>query len=101
RALRHRAAVARRAPPVVQQMRQPHMVHRFEFAALSLNPPPAAGAISAVEQVETRAGCGELPADLHYVDDSAPGIGRRLLRGKFAYFDPDGTRIRDPQEVQR
>ncbi|WP_335945727.1 DNA topoisomerase IB [Pseudomonas sp. G166] len=42
-----------------------------------------------------------LPADLHYVDDSAPGITRRKLRGKFCYFDPQGQRITDAAEVQR
>ncbi|MGE8407278.1 MAG: DNA topoisomerase IB [Pseudomonas sp.] len=42
-----------------------------------------------------------LPAGLHYVDDSAPGITRRKLRGKFAYFDPQGQRIRDPANVAR
>lgn len=39
--------------------------------------------------------------DLHYVDDSQPGLTRRLLRGKFAYFDTEGKRIRDPAEIKR
>ncbi|MGE8149896.1 DNA topoisomerase IB [Pseudomonas vancouverensis] len=42
-----------------------------------------------------------LPPDLHYVDDTLPGITRRTLRGKFAYFDPKGERIRDPDEIKR
>lgn len=42
-----------------------------------------------------------LPPQLHYVDDRQPGIRRRRLRGKFAYFLPDGTRIKDPEEIQR
>jgi len=42
-----------------------------------------------------------LPADLHYVDDSLPGLRRKVLRGKFAYFDTDGTRIKDPAEIAR
>jgi DNA topoisomerase-1 len=42
----------------------------------------------------------DLP-DLHYVDDSQPGFTRRLLRGKFAYFDTEGKRIRDPDEIKR
>lgn len=42
-----------------------------------------------------------LPADLHYVDDTAPGITRRKLRGKFCYFDPSGERITDATEIQR
>jgi DNA topoisomerase-1 len=42
-----------------------------------------------------------LPRDLHYVDDTQPGITRRKLRGKFCYFDPTGQRIVDPQEIQR
>ncbi|MHA6493012.1 DNA topoisomerase IB [Pseudomonas borbori] len=43
----------------------------------------------------------ELPRDLHYVDDSQPGISRRLLRGKFCYFNPQGQRIRDEQQIAR
>jgi len=42
-----------------------------------------------------------LPRDLHYVDDTQPGITRRKLRGKFCYFDPTGQRIVDPDEIQR
>ncbi len=45
--------------------------------------------------------CPALPPDLHYVDDSQPGIRRRTLRGKFAYFDTDGERIRDEDEIRR
>ena len=45
--------------------------------------------------------CPALPDDLHYVDDSQPGISRKLLRGKFVYFRPDGERIRDESEIQR
>lgn len=43
----------------------------------------------------------DLPRDLHYVDDTQPGIRRKLQRGKFSYFDPQGQRIRDPGEIQR
>lgn len=43
----------------------------------------------------------ELPDDLHYVDDSAPGITRRKLRGKFAYFDSQKQRITDPTVIAR
>ncbi|MBT9263607.1 DNA topoisomerase IB [Pseudomonas sp. MG-9] len=42
-----------------------------------------------------------LPPDLHYVDDTQPGLTRKKLRGKFAYFDPAGQRITDPDEVKR
>lgn len=42
-----------------------------------------------------------LPAGLHYVDDTLPGITRRTLRGKFAYFSANGERIRDTAEVSR
>ena len=45
--------------------------------------------------------CPDLPDDLHYVDDSGPGISRRVLRGKFAYFLPSGERIRDSAEIDR
>lgn len=40
-------------------------------------------------------------SDLHYVDDSQPGYTRKLLRGKFAYFDIEGNRIRDEAEIKR
>ncbi|VVO56159.1 hypothetical protein PS850_00572 [Pseudomonas fluorescens] len=42
-----------------------------------------------------------LPPDLHYVDDTLPGITRRKLRGKFCYFDSAGQRITDPHEIKR
>ncbi|ANJ56569.1 DNA topoisomerase IB [Pseudomonas silesiensis] len=42
-----------------------------------------------------------LPPDLHYVDDTLPGITRRKLRGKFCYFDFAGQRITDPDEIKR
>ncbi|WP_419710330.1 DNA topoisomerase IB [Pseudomonas sp. NFX224] len=42
-----------------------------------------------------------LPCDLHYVDDTQPGISRKKLRGKFCYFDPAGQRITAPDEIQR
>lgn len=42
-----------------------------------------------------------LPPDLHYVDDTQPGLRRKVLRGKFAYFDTQGQRIKDPDEVKR
>jgi DNA topoisomerase-1 len=38
---------------------------------------------------------------LIFIDDSTPGITRKLLRGKWAYFAPDGARITDPEEVTR
>ncbi len=43
----------------------------------------------------------DLPPDLHYVDDSQPGIRRKKLRGKLCYFDADGQRIKDPDEIKR
>lgn len=42
-----------------------------------------------------------LPPDLHYVDDSQPGIARKKQRGTFCYFDTDGQRITDPGEIKR
>lgn len=42
-----------------------------------------------------------LPPDLHYVDDSQPGLTRKLVRGHFAYFTADGERIRDQAEIDR
>ncbi|MFS2156616.1 DNA topoisomerase IB [Pseudomonas sp. Pseusp122] len=43
----------------------------------------------------------ELPPDLHYVEDTQAGFSRKILRGKFVYFDTDGQRIRDTDEIQR
>ncbi|EJZ58563.1 Topoisomerase IB [Pseudomonas fluorescens R124] len=42
-----------------------------------------------------------LPPDLHYVDDTQPGLTRKKLRGKFVYFDPAGQRISNPDEIKR
>ena len=42
-----------------------------------------------------------LPKDLHYVDDTQPGFSRKVLRGKFAYFDKAGERIRDEAVIKR
>ena len=42
-----------------------------------------------------------LPPDLHYVDDTQPGIRRKRLRGKFCYFDAAGERIKDADEIKR
>jgi DNA topoisomerase I len=42
-----------------------------------------------------------LPYDLHYVDDTQPGITRKKLRGKFCYYDPAGQRITDQDEIKR
>lgn len=38
---------------------------------------------------------------LIYVSDDLPGITRRLLRGKWAYFAADGGRITDREEITR
>ncbi|MEK6346706.1 MAG: DNA topoisomerase IB [Burkholderia sp.] len=38
---------------------------------------------------------------LRHVDDRRPGLTRRRLRGRFAYFDPDGVRIRDAVIIAR
>jgi DNA topoisomerase-1 len=38
---------------------------------------------------------------LIFLDDTTPGITPRLLRGKWAYFTPDGKRIREEAEIAR
>lgn len=43
----------------------------------------------------------DLPRDLHYVDDTQPGISRKKYRGKFRYFNARGERITDPDEIKR
>lgn len=42
-----------------------------------------------------------MTSDLVFVDDGAPGISRRLLRGKWAYFDAKGERITNREEIDR
>lgn len=42
-----------------------------------------------------------LPPDLHYVDDTQPGIRRKRLRGKFCYFDAADQRISEADEIKR
>ncbi|MEB0046746.1 MULTISPECIES: DNA topoisomerase IB [unclassified Pseudomonas] len=44
---------------------------------------------------------GVLPPDLHYVDDTQPGISRKKQRGKFCYINQAGQRITDPVEIKR
>jgi len=36
-----------------------------------------------------------------YSDGTGPGITRRQVRGAWAYFDPDGNRITDREEIDR
>lgn len=43
----------------------------------------------------------QLPCDLHYVDDTQVGFSRKILRGKFTYFDTGGERIRNESEIKR
>lgn len=43
----------------------------------------------------------DLPRDLHYVDDSQPGIRRKKVRGTFNYFDAKDERIIDADEIKR
>lgn len=43
----------------------------------------------------------DLPRDLHYVDDTQPGIRRRKVRSKFHYFNSKGERITDAAEITR
>ncbi|MBG6470134.1 DNA topoisomerase IB [Pseudomonas aeruginosa] len=42
-----------------------------------------------------------LPAGLCYVDDRQPGIRRRRQGKRFVYFDADGQRIGDAEEIRR
>ena len=62
--------------------------------------PTQASPLGAAEAAPS-APCPPLPPDLHYVVDDMPGISRKRLRGRFAYFLPRGERIRDPDEIQR
>jgi DNA topoisomerase-1 len=38
---------------------------------------------------------------LRHCSDDQPGIIRQLIKGKWAYFDPDGQRITDRDEIHR
>ncbi len=67
-------------------------------------PPIADGArpvsIDEIDDTDTLL-CPDLPPELHYSDDSQPGIRRKLSRGKYIYLAADGKRIRDASEVER
>ena len=41
------------------------------------------------------------PADLVYVEEAGAGITRRKLRGKWAYFEPEGERITERDAIDR
>jgi DNA topoisomerase-1 len=71
---------------------------RIKTVAKKFRPQPIAAKKSSDELVVA---CHKLPADLHYVVDSQPGIRRSKLRGKFAYFTEKGERIQDKNEIQR
>lgn len=43
----------------------------------------------------------EIPPGLHYVDDRRPGYSRRLIGGKFEYFDTLGKRIKQAKTISR
>lgn len=60
-------------------------------------PPPTEPGAAPWQQDDKR----RAMTQLHYTDDSAPGITRRLLRSKWAYFASDGTRITDHDEIDR
>lgn len=51
--------------------------------------------------VETTPSAPPVPSGLRYVDDAAPGITRRRLRDRWAYFDAKGRRVTDPGEIAR
>jgi DNA topoisomerase-1 len=76
-----------------------HMPNRRSSKRTQQAKPPAddesAGAC------ESRSVPVDLPKDLRYVDDRGPGITRKLVRGRFVYFDPDGRRITDDDELTR
>lgn len=42
-----------------------------------------------------------LPRSLRYSDPSEPGITRKLRRSKWQYFNPDGSRIVEVEEIAR
>jgi DNA topoisomerase-1 len=48
-----------------------------------------------------RASTGETTILPSSADEGQPGIARRKLRGRWAYFDPSGARITDPDTIDR
>jgi DNA topoisomerase-1 len=42
-----------------------------------------------------------MASQLEYVDDAGPGITRKKLAHGWAYYDPDGARITDRDEIER
>ncbi|MBJ7262615.1 MAG: DNA topoisomerase IB [Burkholderiaceae bacterium] len=67
----------------------------------TVTPPGARGRSAAVHTAATQALQACKAGGLKYVDDRNQGITRRLSRGKFAYFDLHGKRIKDPCVVAR
>ncbi|WP_454720295.1 MULTISPECIES: DNA topoisomerase IB [Cupriavidus] len=63
-------------------------------------PERRASATSAAQAATPDAGLAAA-ADLHYVDDRAPGLSRRPLRGGFAYHDAGGARVRAAATLAR
>ena len=71
-------------------------------AAESVTAGTTAGTTAATTAATAAAAAREtLPPGVRYVNDTGPGITRRLVRGRFAYFAPDGTRIRDRDTIAR
>jgi len=66
---------------------------RFLRAALPVEPYPLAA--------RSPPAMATSPPKLRYVEDGQPGIGRRKAGRGWAYFDPDGERIIDRDEIDR
>jgi DNA topoisomerase I len=43
----------------------------------------------------------EIPETLIYINDSVPGYSRKLIRGKFVYFDGEGYKLTEPEILNR
>jgi DNA topoisomerase-1 len=95
------------APMLSVSIRISLMRHSLETARLSIGPVvPAMQGRPAPNAPLMRCVAGEIcePAmesALIFVDDSLPGISRRKIRNKWGYFDPDGERITDRDEIDR
>ena len=62
---------------------------------------PSASPAASNGAVAGAAGSVVRAAALRYVTDGSAGMSRRRIGKRFAYFDTDGRRVRDPDVIAR
>lgn len=79
------------------------MIEKNEEAGrISRSASSTSGRVAGARRGEERTCARSVPERaLIFVDDQVAGISRRLLRGHWAYFDTNGQRITDREEIDR